>query len=66
MKKLLPIFLSCIYGLATPSVLALEDREALVPLPSLDSPLCDQDLYERYKFNKKEISFIESMVREMD
>ncbi|WP_462168210.1 MipA/OmpV family protein [Pseudoalteromonas lipolytica] len=36
MKKFLPIFLSCIYGLATPSVLALEDREALVPLPSLD------------------------------
>ncbi len=43
-----------------------KDRFSFVPLPTLDLPLCDQDLYEKYKFNKKEISFIESMVREMD
>ncbi|WP_245953145.1 hypothetical protein [Alteromonas aestuariivivens] len=36
MKKILPFWLFCIYGLASPSAVALDDKKALVPLPSLD------------------------------
>lgn len=41
------------------------DRFKFVPLPSLDKPLTDADLFKQYNLNSNEISFIESLVREV-
>lgn len=39
---------------------------ALVPLQDFSKPWTDEELYEKYKLNKKEIAFIESMIKPMD
>ena len=38
----------------------------LVPMQDFSKPWTDEELYVKYKLNKKEIAFIEKMVRPMD
>ena len=38
----------------------------LVPMQDFSKPWTDEELYKKYKLTKKEIAFIEKMVRPMD
>lgn len=38
----------------------------LVPMQDFSRPWTDEELYKKYKLTKKEIAFIEKMVRPMD
>ena len=37
-----------------------------VPMQDFSKPWTDEELYKKYKLTKKEIAFIEKMVRPMD
>ena len=45
---------------------AMRQKYSLVPLQDFNEPWTDKKLYKKYGLTKKEITFIESMVRPME
>ncbi len=52
--------------LCKPTQHALKKVYSLVPILDFNEPWTDEKLYQRYKLNDTDISFIESMIRPMD